>query len=59
MDQVMEELSNLAKDGEGALATRYLDKVPFEFGKAQTEVASSYNFLVYRRMSILQKLSDK
>jgi len=59
MDQVIEELTYLARDEEGVMASRYLDKVPFEIVKAQADVARTYNFLVNRRQSILSQLSDK
>ena len=59
MDQVIRELASLAKDEEGVMASRYLDKFPFELEKAQTDIARTYDFLVYRRNTILLKLSGK
>ena len=59
IDQVIEELTYLAKDEEAAMVSRYMDKFPFELGKAQTDAARTYDFLVYRRNAILLKLSDK
>jgi len=56
LDQVIEELTSLAQDKEGAMASRYLDKIPFELGNAQTDITNTYNFMVYRRNTILLKL---
>ncbi len=59
MDRVIGELTYLASDKEAATASRYMDKVPFEIGNAQTDVNKTYDFLVYRRNAILRKLSGK
>jgi hypothetical protein len=59
MDQVIGELTYLARDEEAAMASRYLDKFPFEIGKAQTAISKTYDFLLYRRNAILQELSTQ
>jgi hypothetical protein len=59
MDQVIGELTDLARDEEAVMASRYLDKFPFEIGKAQTEISKTYDFLLYRRNAILQGFATR
>jgi spore coat protein H len=59
MDLVKEELASLARDPEVVAASRYLDAVPFDPGKAQLDMDRSYDFLILRRAALLRQLSEK
>ena len=59
MDQVLDELHYLAEDPEAASTTLNLDKHPFDFNEALTDVHKIYDFITARRISILNKLANQ